>query len=78
MTAIAVGRHADLREAQLAMEKARLDLAVLLFQDFNENFNLVDDLDLAPPLMSFDDFAQLCGVNVPPPIPNGHSKYLKR
>lgn len=26
--------------------------------------------------MSFDDFAQLCGVNVPPPISNSHSKYF--
>jgi outer membrane protein TolC len=39
-----------LREAMLAMETARLDLAVLLFHDFSENFSLVDDLDLAPAL----------------------------
>ena len=38
------------REAQLAMETARLDLAVLLFRDFNENFSVVDDLDLSPAL----------------------------
>ena len=38
------------REAKLAMENARLDLAVMLFQDFNQNFNLVDDLALAPSL----------------------------
>src|ERR1700674_1186232 len=43
-------RQRDLRESQLAMEKSRLDLAVLLFPDFNENFTVVDDLDLAPPL----------------------------
>jgi outer membrane protein TolC len=49
-------RERDLREAQLAMEKSRLDLAVLLFPDFNENFNVVDDLDLAPPLQSFEEF----------------------
>jgi outer membrane protein TolC len=49
-------RRRDLREAQLAMEKSRLDLAVLLFPDFDENFNIVDDLDLAPPLQSFDEF----------------------
>jgi outer membrane protein TolC len=35
------------REAELAMETARLDLAVLLFPDFNENFEVVDDLHLA-------------------------------
>lgn len=38
------------RESQLAMENARLDLAVMLFRDFNQNFNLVDDLALAPTL----------------------------
>ena len=39
-----------LQEAKLAMESARLDLAVLLFRDFNENFSVVDDLDMAPAL----------------------------
>lgn len=58
-------RQRDLREAQLAMGKARLDLAVLLFKDFNENFNLVDDLDLAPPLVSFDDFAKAAQAKNP-------------
>ena len=48
-------RQRDLREAQLAMEKSRLELAVLLFPNFTENFTVVDDLDLAPPLRSFDD-----------------------
>ena len=50
-------RQRDLREAQLAMEKSRLDLAVLLFPNFNENFTVVDDAQLAPPLMSFEDFS---------------------
>ncbi len=49
-------RQRDLREAQLAMDKSRLDLAVLVFPDFNLNFTVVDDAQLAPPLMSFDDF----------------------
>ena len=39
-----------LQESRLNMENARLDLAVLLFRDFNEDFSLVDDLDAAPPL----------------------------
>ncbi|MBZ5504486.1 MAG: TolC family protein [Acidobacteriia bacterium] len=51
-------RQRDLREAQLAMDKSRLDLAVLLFPDFNLNFTLVDDVQLAPPLMSFEDFVK--------------------
>ncbi len=49
-------RQRDLREAQLAMDKSRLDLAVLLFPDFNLNFTVVDDAQLAPPLVSFDEF----------------------
>jgi outer membrane protein TolC len=51
-------RQRDLRESQLAMEKSRLDLAVLLFPNFTENFTVVDDLDLAPPLRSFDEIAR--------------------
>jgi outer membrane protein TolC len=39
-----------LEEAKLGMESARLDLAVLLFRNFNENFTVVDDLDVAPAL----------------------------
>jgi outer membrane protein TolC len=58
-------RQRDLREAQLAMEKSRLDLAVLLFPDFNENFSVVDDLDLAPPLQSFDELEQAAEANNP-------------
>jgi len=58
-------RQRDLREAQLGMAKSRLDLAVLLFQDFNENFTVVDDLDLAPPLMSYDDFARAAQARNP-------------
>lgn len=51
-------RQRDLREARLAMDKNRLDLAVLLFPDFNLNFTLVDDAQLAPPLVSFEDFVK--------------------
>jgi outer membrane protein TolC len=32
------------------MDNARLDAAVLLFRDFNQNFTVVDDLGLAPAL----------------------------
>lgn len=52
-------RQRDLREARLAMDKSRLDLAVLLFPDFNQNFTVVDDAQLAPPLMSFEDFVKV-------------------
>jgi len=52
-------RQRDLREAQLAMDKSRLDLAVLVFPDFNLNFTVVDDAQLAPPLMAFDEFLKV-------------------
>jgi outer membrane protein TolC len=40
-------------EAKLAMEDARLTLAVLLFPTLNENFSVVDDLDSAQALPAF-------------------------
>ncbi|HET9831210.1 MAG TPA: TolC family protein [Vicinamibacterales bacterium] len=42
-------------EAMLAMDNARLVLAVLLFPTFNENFSVVDDMQSAPPLPPFAD-----------------------
>jgi outer membrane protein TolC len=44
-----------LEEAKFVMENARLDLAVLLFRDFNENFSIVDDLDVSPALPALGD-----------------------
>lgn len=41
-----------LQEAKLAMDTARLDLAVLLSSDFDQNFQVVDDLDLTSALPS--------------------------
>lgn len=41
------------REASLVMEEARLDLAVLLFPNFDQNFDIVDDLHLASALPPF-------------------------
>jgi len=45
----------DLRESELARAKTRLDLAVLLFRDFNENFTVADDLTSLDPLPSLDE-----------------------
>ena len=42
-----------LQEAQLGMEHSRLDLAVMLFPDFNQDFAVVDDLQTPEPLPSF-------------------------
>jgi outer membrane protein TolC len=43
----------DLQEAELGMERSRLDLAVLLFPDFNQDFSVVDDLQTPEPLPTF-------------------------
>jgi outer membrane protein TolC len=49
-------RRRQLREAQLALLNARLDLAVLIFPDFNENFETADDLHAGVPLPPRDEF----------------------
>jgi outer membrane protein TolC len=54
-----------LQEAKLGMENARLELAVLLFRDFDENFAIVDDLDLAPTLPPLDDVEAMAGRQNP-------------
>lgn len=43
----------DLQEAELGMERSRLDLAVLLFPDFNQDFAVVDDLQTPERLPPF-------------------------
>jgi len=43
-------RERQFKEAQLSLINARLDLAVLLFPDFNDNFELTDDLHANIPL----------------------------
>lgn len=58
-------RQRDLQEATLAMEKARLALAVLLFPDFQQNFSVVDDLRLPPALPSPGEVQQMAGRNNP-------------
>ena len=45
----------DLREAELEMNRSRLDLAVLIFPDFNEHFSVVDDLQTPEPLPSLPE-----------------------
>jgi outer membrane protein len=49
-------RRRQLQEAQLALLNARLDLAVLLFPDFNDNFELADELHASVPLPPRDQF----------------------
>jgi outer membrane protein TolC len=54
-----------LSDAQLQMERARLDLAVLIFPNFNENFSTVDDLDNPGVLPSYSDVETLAGNSNP-------------
>jgi outer membrane protein TolC len=52
-------------EAQLAVENARLDLAVMIFPSLNENFSVVDDLDSAQALPAFSEAESLAGKQNP-------------
>ena len=45
----------DLTEAQLGMERSRVELAVLLFPDFKQDFNVVDDLEVPEALLTFPE-----------------------
>lgn len=49
-------RRRQFQEAQLAVLNARLNLAVLLFPDFNDNFEIADDLHANAPLPPRDEF----------------------
>jgi outer membrane protein TolC len=48
-------QHRDLQEAELEMNRSRLELSVLVFPDFTENFTVVDDLQLPEPLPDFSE-----------------------
>jgi outer membrane protein TolC len=48
-------QHQAFDEATLAMDNARLALAVLIFPIFTENFSVVDDMQSAPALPPFAD-----------------------
>lgn len=46
-------------ESKLAIETARLDLAVVIFPTLNENYSIVDDLDSGPVLPPFPDMQSM-------------------
>jgi outer membrane protein TolC len=58
-------RQLGLQDAKLAMENARLSLAVILFSDFGQNFVVADDLNLAPPLPSISEVQTLAAKDNP-------------
>jgi outer membrane protein TolC len=53
------------QEATLGMEATRLNLAVLLFPDLNENFTVVDDLDSSQGLPPFPDIQAMAARENP-------------
>jgi len=58
-------KQRDLREASLLMEKSRIDLAILIFPDFNQNFTTVDDLRLPDGVPGFEEISRLASANNP-------------
>jgi outer membrane protein TolC len=51
-------RRKQLQEAQLELLNAKLDLAVLIFPNFNENYDISDDLHASVPLPTIDEVRQ--------------------
>jgi len=52
-------RLRDVQDAELAADKARIALAVLIFTNFRQDFTVVDDMDRPPVL---PDFAEIQGM----------------
>lgn len=60
-----IAQEVAVQEAKLQTENTRLDLAVLLFADFNDRFTVVDDLDQPPALPAFADAEALAAKGNP-------------
>jgi outer membrane protein TolC len=54
-----------LQDAQLEMDRSRLELAVMIFPSFNENFTTVDDLEDLGSLPSFSEAERLSATRNP-------------
>jgi outer membrane protein TolC len=60
------GQQRELEQADLEMRRTHLDLAVMLFRDFNEDFSVVDDLGQpSAPVPSFADVQTAATRNNP-------------
>jgi len=55
----------ELQDAELGMNRSRLELAVLLFPDFNQDFAIVDDLQPPEPLPAFPEIQAAAARNNP-------------
>jgi outer membrane protein TolC len=58
-------RKRDRQEAQLAVDKARITFAVLLFPDYQTDYTVVDDLDTLAALPVYSEIQTLAGKNSP-------------
>lgn len=58
-------RQRDTQEAQLAVDRSRIGLAVVIFPDFRQDFTVEDDLENSPALPPFNDVEALAAKNNP-------------
>ncbi len=58
-------RERDVLDAQLAIDKARLTLAVIIFPDFRQDFAVVDDLNRESALATFSEVQDLAMAKSP-------------
>lgn len=58
-------RRKDLQDTELAADQAKLGLAVMIFPNFNPDYELVNDLDQQPALPDFAHVQELAGHNNP-------------
>lgn len=58
-------RKRDQQEAKLNLDEARIAFAVLLFPDYQTNYEVVDDLDTLSTLPVYGDIQTLAGRNSP-------------
>jgi outer membrane protein len=58
-------RNRESQESSLSEEKARLALAVLIFPNFTRDYQVVDDLSIAPPLPELHQVQDLAANNNP-------------
>lgn len=58
-------RERELQDAQANIDKARMQFAVLLFPNYNQEFSVTDDLDSTPVLPALSEVKTLAGKNSP-------------
>jgi len=58
-------RRRDLQDTELAEQKARIALAVVIFPDYRQDFDILDDLEQPPALAALSEVRALAGQNNP-------------